>query len=798
MIDNKNKMLFCGLTFILLVGQSSRAVFAEQIVESPRPTSTVSMQLPDENKYDTDLSITRLDIFVKTDFQSNNVDTVVKASVENFSDNPVDTAEFWLCPGMNDRDLSADIKHIYFLDKDGKKDLKYTVREIEGRNFKRIHVVSFERPVKPGEKLELEFEYTMKGKPDHSSAPIWQSKDRVKELFLRGDFHWCPTFYVESKKDVFPRLYRPDWKLSIEYPAGYVGVADGELVRREEKDGVVKEEWKSLINNYPQVFISKYKLERRTGEGVTLEIYAPDEELLKEGSDKFDDYAKIFNLYIDLYGHPGSSIYRIIASPSLEGGALGLAMGLVMDKELLDGTQYVAHEMAHTWWGTLVTSYGEGSKFLREAMAEFSSAYAMSHLGAEIDGESRFLYIRRRRFCFYIGIANPPKLRPLIQQEGYDAAKVTMENYRKGPLVLNQIRLILGDEVFFQCLKAFLTKHRGKTVNIHDFINTINRLSGRDMTSDLKNLLWSAGYPSYRLVGFESVKKDGGYRTKVRIHNEGEYGLSCPLLLKMKGGGKREMFKVDGKDEGQFVFTTDEKVIDVVIDPELTAFQYHPQQRARLWMSVKPRSFRNWIWYGKSHMYYLVGEHKKAISTITEYFSRSMERKKYKNIEELVDGSSLNAAYLFMRGIYYLALDDREHAEKDIELAFPPMLEALLGMLTKPSWQLTAYRCAGVIPEEDLDQYLALLSQIAGRELSFEVGLDEEKKKQKVGEWKQWWEKKGKYQKLDISTLKERFAGRDAALDSAKEWFENSGQIKFAPEAGLLPIAEVSRISVIK
>ncbi len=187
-------------------------------------------------------------------------------------------------------------------------------------------------------------------------------------------------------------------------------------------------------------------------------------------------------------------------------------------------------------------------------------------------------------------------------------------------------------------------------------------------------------------------------------------------------------------------------------------------------------------------MYYLVGEHKKAISTITEYFSRSMERKKYKNIEELVDGSSLNAAYLFMRGIYYLAMDDREHAEKDIELAFSPMLEALLGMLTKPSWRLAAYRCAGVIPEEDLDQYLALLSQIAGRELSFEVGLDEEKKKQKVDEWKQWWEKKGKYQKLDISTLKERFAGRDAALDSAKEWYENSGQIEFAPEAELLPI----------
>ena len=726
-------------------------------------------QLPTEDEYDTDLSITHLDISFKTDFQSNNVDTVVKASLENWSENTVDSAEFWLCPGMNDPDLSADIKHIYFLEKDEKRDLKYTIRRVE-RRYKRIYVVSFERPVRPGEKLELEFEYTMKGKPDHSSTPIGQSKTGVKELFLRGDFYWCPSLFVESKKDVFPRLYEPSWKLSIEYPAGYVAVADGELVSRDQRDGVVKEEWKSLINGYAEVFISEYKVERRSADGLTLEVYAPDEELLKKASQKFDDYVRIFDLYVDLYGHPGASIYRIVGSPLLKGRGLGLAMGQVIDMDILDMeilidgtslvTQLIAHEMAHTWWGDLVSSYGEGSKFLREAMADFSSGYAINHLAAESDFDNWLISQKRRHFCFYIAIADPPKLYPLIQQEGYDAAKVTREHKRKGPLVVNQIRITLGDEVFFQCLKAFVTKYKGKRVDIHDFIDTINRVFGRDMASDLKNLLWSAGYPSYRLVGFVSEKDEGDYRTKVRIQNQGEYGLSCPLLLKMKAGEKREMFKVDGKDEREFVFTTDERVIDVVIDPDLTAFQYHPQQRARLWMSVKPEGFRNWLWYGKSYMYYLLGDYQKAIDTITEYFSRSMEKKKYKNIEELVvDGLSFQAAYLFMRGIYYLALDDREHAEKDMKLAFPRMLKALQGgeSVSPPS---SFYRVGAVLKKGDLDQYLALLKLIAGREFSFETGLDEEAKKRKVEEWKQWWEKEGKYQKLNLSALKERFARR--------------------------------------
>ena len=117
----------------------------------------LGVQSPDGNQYDTDLSLTHLNISLKTDFQSNNVDAVVKASLENWSENTVDSAEFWLCPGMNDPELSADIKHIYFLDKDEKRDLKYNIRKTD-RRYKRIYVVSFEKPVKPSEKLELDFE----------------------------------------------------------------------------------------------------------------------------------------------------------------------------------------------------------------------------------------------------------------------------------------------------------------------------------------------------------------------------------------------------------------------------------------------------------------------------------------------------------------------------------------------------------------------------------------------------------------------------------------------------------------
>ena len=84
-----------------------------------------------ENEYDTDLSVTHLDISFRTNFEENRVQTVAKTSVENFSKNNVEKAEFWVCPGMNDPDLSADISHIYFPAKQGKRDLEYRVRTID-------------------------------------------------------------------------------------------------------------------------------------------------------------------------------------------------------------------------------------------------------------------------------------------------------------------------------------------------------------------------------------------------------------------------------------------------------------------------------------------------------------------------------------------------------------------------------------------------------------------------------------------------------------------------------------------
>lgn len=726
--------------------------------DSPSPNGAANDLARSEKTDDNNLSITHLNISLKTDFQTNRVETVIEADIENTSPNPVSSAEFWLCPGgWNDPDFGADVSHVYLLEGDIRKDLEHTTRKItdEWESCK----VALPKPVSPGRKLKLRFEYTMTGKPDHSSAPIQKSKEGFKEVYLRGgDYLWCPEPYYDLDRQHVSRIaVRPTWTMRMDYPAGYVAITNGELQRRVEKNGLITDQWKSLplLPGTPYLYIGPYKVLKRTIGDLTFEMYAPDEQILNQAAEKFDTYARIFSFYTELYGEPVHPTYRIIGS-ALDNVGNSFTTGQFVNMNSLDDTRLITHEMSHTWWGGAVSPQGPGWKFLTEAMAEFSEEWVLSVMGEKHDErltDSTILAVKQSSVCPYSAISEPPRLGgPLLFKEGFSPRQITNWNYNWGPLVVNQIRCILGDGVFFKCLRTYLDKFRGKRPGIEDFIHTINKVSGKEMTSELEGLLSSTGFASYRLLSFESERADGGFRTKVRIENEGDYGLTCPLLLKTIGGDERATFKVEGKQTKEFIFPTAYRVVHVIIDPDSTTLQYHPEQKVRLFMALKPGG--NEEYYGKAYMYYALGEHGKAVDTISDYLHRAMRRHATESIDELLAESGMAVRYVFMRGIFRLGLEDPTQAEQDIKRTFPHMLRQMVG--TESVRAPEGFYWVGAIGRKNLGEYLELLSVIVGSEFAFESGLDEPARKRKVEQWKRWWEKKGKHRKLDLTALKER------------------------------------------
>jgi len=621
----------------------------------------------------------------------------------------------------------------------------------------------------PGESCELEFDYVIFGNREGTCAPIFRHESGVREVYLLADLNWWPQVYVERIPGQFPRIFKPSWEITMTYPSSYVGIADGRFLSRHLNGEMIVDKWESIVSQTPQVFISEYEVVTKKKDDMVVEILFPKKEearaIMMGGA---EDALQVFQLYADMYGHPDERKFRVVASYAPWGGH-GLALGFVADFNYFKSNPFalMAHEMAHTWWGTMISSYGEGSKFLREALAEFSAQWAQKVIKGE-DNYKNFISKSVNRIFLgqYTSKCVAPQV-PLIEQEGYDPGSIIGANYVKGPVAVNQIRLEVGDRVFFSSLKKFAAQFKGKTVNIHDFIRTFNQVAGKDLTKMFRELLWETGYASYRLLGFQCQEQSTGFETVVKIQNDGVLDVLFPLLLKTESQNIIKVFRVEGESENELRYATEDKVEDVVLNPDQTGYHCDldlQRERYQKFIQSYPypfdeskfRKLANWDWFYASHICFVRGEYKEAARLLTQFIQNCMDEFKMEKIEDWLRGP-FNASYLFIRGLYYLAADEVEMAESDIKLTVPFLLDMLLENASLGEYggwiNHGVFSNCGHYHEE----IVSLLENMTGESFSWDESLSMQDKRQKVVEWKEWWEKEGKQQKLRLDVLKTKY-----------------------------------------
>lgn len=544
---------------------------------------------PPQNPYETDVAIIAYEIQLRPDFATNSVMLDVRAQVKNLSAKPYAQLEIDICSTSSGSGMRA--TGLRVLTDGGADEIPLTVVEMTapemGEGFYTpevpIYRVELEEPLQPGTASELIFRYTLQGQASDRGLPLWGMNRGSEappaehgELYLIQDFRWLPSVYCPIKKGQFQNTFRPSWELRMEYPAAFTAAVDGQLLEREEKEETCVDRWRSIVGGGPHIFISRYAVTKGQNGPLQIEIYTPPvASLQRSASALLDDIGKTLALYFEMYGDPGGKTYRLVASHTNWGGH-GNFMGQSIYFESLARMNYrtVAHELAHTWWGTAIRSYGDGSKFLREAFAEFSSLWAIG----ELKGERQF---KRELSKYKTGLfrrMSRGQLTPLIQRGGRDSRAIVSANYSKGPVVVNALRVQMGDEAFFSGLKAFAQEYNNKNVTFRDFVAVLNRFSGVKLDSYLRNLCRSTGYPSYVLHSFSCQEKGDGFETTVTLTNEGDFGLRCPIGLCTEDGNVLATFEVESKKAKELHFVTNSRVIDVLIDPERTAFQYHSSQ----------------------------------------------------------------------------------------------------------------------------------------------------------------------------------------------------------------------------
>jgi peptidase M1-like protein len=187
---------------------------------------------------------------------------------------------------------------------------------------------------------------------------------------------------------------------------------------------------------------------------------------------------------------------------------------------------FIAHEMAHQWWGQAVGWRNYHEQWLSEGFAQYFAALYAQHQR----GDDLFTSVLRhmRRWAISQSDQGPVYL-------GYRLGHVRDESrvfralvYNKGAMVLHMLRRIVGDEAFFNGLRRFYDTWRFRKAGTEDLREAMEAVSGRKLDRFFEKWIYGSTLPKLRV--FYNVE---GTSLAVHVEQIGEV-FDVPLTITLQ------------------------------------------------------------------------------------------------------------------------------------------------------------------------------------------------------------------------------------------------------------------------
>ncbi|MEO6606645.1 MAG: aminopeptidase N, partial [Aeromicrobium sp.] len=174
----------------------------------------------------------------------------------------------------------------------------------------------------------------------------------------------------------------------------------------------------------------------------------------------------------------------------------------------------ILHEMAHMWFGDLVTMNWWDDLWLNESFAEFAASHSATNATRFTDSWTSFTNARKN---WAYRQDQLPSTHP-IAADNYDLHAVEANfdgiTYAKGASALKQLVAWVGEKDFFAGLRAYFTKHAYGNTELSDLLSELETASGRELGDWSKEWLQTSGVNTLKAV-FET--NDAGVFTSFAI-----------------------------------------------------------------------------------------------------------------------------------------------------------------------------------------------------------------------------------------------------------------------------------------
>lgn len=229
----------------------------------------------------------------------------------------------------------------------------------------------------------------------------------------------------------------------------------------------------------------------------------------------------------------------------------------------------VAHELAHQWFGNKITCGSWKDIWLNEGFATYLSGLVIE----DFDGESSFRAWRSDKINNITSQPNGSVYIP--DQDTTNVGRIFSGrlSYNKPSMVLHMLRRKLGDAIFFQGLKDYLSdvNYAYGYAKTPDFIGIMENVSGIDLSEFFDDWIYYEGYPSYT-ISWDQINTTQVSVTinQTQSHSSVSY-FEAPVPLRLHGANNEVLDVVlDNVGDGEnFLVDVTFPVALILFDPEL-------------------------------------------------------------------------------------------------------------------------------------------------------------------------------------------------------------------------------------
>ena len=445
-----------------------------------------------------------------------------------------------------------------------------------------------------GAEGELRFEYSAQPTSGlHFRRPGEQSPDDYLEVWSQGEGtdnrHWFPTFDHPGDRFTYEGIYTA--------PDPLVVVSGGALVGKEPAEaGWTRWHYRldqELVSYLVSLAVGPYERYDAAWGDVPLETYAPphtDEATALRTTGRVGEMMELFEQFTGLpYPWP---VYRQTFVQRFMYSGMENTSATTMHRRLLfpervqahrtDAASIVAHELAHQWYGDLLTCRTWREMWLNEGFATYLTGLWN---GADRGSEHAAVSAWGR----YRGVTGADDRSPLVLVKRFWGRSLgRADPYGKGASVLRMLRVMLGDEAFLAGIARYTRDNRNGLVETQDLRRAMEDESGMRLDWFFDQWVYLPGHPK---LAVSHRVEDEGARLRVELKQTQDtsglvpvFTLPIDLEIATSKGTRVERIWM-GSAEASATFELDGELRWVAVDPRggLLAVLEHdlgPDERA--------------------------------------------------------------------------------------------------------------------------------------------------------------------------------------------------------------------------